>query len=604
MMNKIADLLYMMRIMSKAKGLKKKFRNQPRCSLGLYIEEIASEQPNKLMLIFEGKEVTWGEFNGLANQLAHLFRKQGVKQHDCVALFMTNRIEYLACVVAASKLGAVAGLLNNNVRGPILFRCIQSISPSILVVGEELISSYKTIDDDLLQQYPELDIIQVNDDAIVDEQNAVGSIVFNAHDNAFATSNPEGSCPGRINEPSCYIFTSGTTGLPKAALFQTRRVRGAVEGFGRLAMGMQPSDRIYLTLPLYHATGLIISLGCLIAGKCSIVLRRKFSVSEFWPDVVKYQANSFVYIGEICRYLANNSFAESELNNPVTKCIGNGLRPDVWHSFKNRFGIKKIIEFYASSEGNSAFLNAFNKDCTIGFCTVPFELVKYDVRNDAIVRDNEGLCIPVDQGEPGLAVIEINEDAQFLGYTDKKENRKKIIKGVKALDDSYFSTGDLLKEVDVGFTFGLKHLQFVDRLGDTYRWKGENISTTEVSDVMGGFDNVADACVFGVELPKTDGQAGMLVVELIDKESEFDSQAFSHYLSSILPHYSWPVFVRIIDKMPTTSTFKHIKLSLRQQAFHLERCIDPIFFLMPGTQDYHPLDRDFYQKIMSGEVSF
>jgi citronellyl-CoA synthetase len=270
--------------------------------------------------------------------------------------------------------------------------------------------------------------------------------------------------------------------------------------------------------------------------------------------------------------------------------------------FKERFDINRIFEFYGASEGNAGCVNAFNKNKTVGFCAVKHALVKYDVLNDVIVKDSEGQCIKVDKGEPGLMLIKITETAAFDGYADEEASRKKVLSNVFERGDVYFNTGDLLKQVDVGFAFGLPHYQFVDRVGDTYRWKGENVSTNEIGEIINNAEGVQYCNVYGVQLPNTDGRAGMAAIVADGKDLNIN--LVSRHICEKVPSYARPIFLRQIREMDMTGTFKLKKAELRDEAFHLKKHKDPVFVLKPGTESYEPLDESYYSEILAGSAGY
>ena len=363
---------------------------------------------------------------------------------------------------------------------------------------------------------------------------------------------------------------------------------------------------MYNCLPLYHGTGLMIGLTAAFHAGASTVLRRRLSVSAFWEDIRKYDCTCFVYIGEFIRYLMSPPPTSKDKQNNIRAIVGNGLRPDIWLDFKERFGIERIGEFYGASEGNGGFANVFNKDCTVGLGTAPSKIIAYDVANDEIIRDENGLCIEVPRGEPGLLVIEITSKSEFEGYTSKEASEKKILKGVFEEDDAYFNTGDLMKVVDVGFSYGQKHYQFVDRVGDTFRWKSENVSTNEVGEIINQHDDIIFSNVYGVEIPGTDGRAGMAAIVLRENMSanEIDVDSISRHIIDNLSSYARPVFLRLLAELPTTTTHKLQKNDLREQAFHLGKVPDKLFVLRPGDKSYSKLDSDYYDQIMQRDISF
>ena len=315
--------------------------------------------------------------------------------------------------------------------------------------------------------------------------------------------------------------------------------------------------------------------------------------------------NLLIYIGELCRYLMNTPEKPDDADNPLHTMAGNGMRPDIWLPFKERFGIKRVSEFYGASEGNVAFANLLNKDCTVGMTSARVSLVKYDVHADEVVTTADGRCIEVDPGEPGLLLGHINEEAVFEGYTDPAATEKKIMRNVLEEGDAWFNTGDLMRVVDdVGFTLGFDHYQFVDRVGDTFRWKSENVSTNEVGEIVNGYHDIKFSNVYGVEVPGADGRAGMAAVMLADGVSELDLAAFSKYVNDNLPVYARPVFVRVQPDLDVTGTFKMMKGDLKEQAYDLEQVEDPLFVMKPGSSTYEPLDAEFASTIARGEAGF
>jgi citronellyl-CoA synthetase len=308
-----------------------------------------------------------------------------------------------------------------------------------------------------------------------------------------------------------------------------------------------------------------------------------------------------VYIGELCRYLMNTPGQSDDHKNPLKNIVGNGMRPDIWLEFKKRFGIDRVAEFYGASEGNVAFANLLNKDCTIGMTTARVALVAYDVDEDEIIRDENGFCISVPFGEPGLLLGHINEKAVFEGYTDKEATEKKILRDAFEVGDAWFNSGDLLREIDVGYTIGYSHYQFVDRVGDTFRWKSENVSTNEIGEIINGFGQVKFCNVYGVEVPNADGRAGMAA---LTTASNFDPDAFSAYVNEQLPAYARPVFLRVQNDIDVTGTFKMIKGDLRNEGYDLEQIKDTLYVLKPGSTSYELLDLDFADKISQGNAGF
>ena len=559
------------------------------------LEQQAAKQPNNTMLIFEGRSLTWREFNEEANQYAHAFLELGLKKGDTVALMMENRIEFLSVLIGLSKIGVVAGLINHNLSGNPLVHCIKEINAKKVIYGEEVTHVIAEIKPSIAA-----DFIFVGDKKHLESPS--WSIDIAKGVNGFPTGNPEQSSQLRANDLCCYIYTSGTTGLPKASILRHDRWFKAGFGFGKFALRTKKSDRYYLCTPLFHSSALFIGVGSAVVCGASIFLRRKFSASNFLVEAREHKTNTFIYIGELCRYLLHTPVKPDDADNPITKCAGNGLRPDIWQEFKARFGITRVGEFYASTEGNIAFMNCFNNDSTIGFSPAKFSLIKYDVDNDQVVKDRNGYCVKVETGEPGLLVAKINEMLPFEGYTNREASEKKVMRNVFKAGDAYFNSGDLIKRVPVKRSFGMAHYQFVDRVGDTFRWKGENVSTNEVESILNSDAQIKYSNVFGVELPGTNGRAGMAA--LILEKDVIDFEQLSSHINQELPSYARPVFLRILKDMDTTGTFKLLKGDLKKQGYHPDLCPEPIYVKKPGDEEYIALSPEFYAEIIGAKAGY
>ncbi|MEM7366591.1 MAG: AMP-binding protein, partial [Pseudomonadota bacterium] len=330
------------------------------------------------------------------------------------------------------------------------------------------------------------------------------------------------------------------------------------------------------------------------------------SISSFWDDIRRNNCTSFVYIGEFIRYLMSAPASHTDADNPVRTIVGNGLRPDIWHHFKERFNIERIGEFYAASEGNGGFANVFNKDCTVGVSVAPVKLIAYDIANDEIIRGPDGFCHEVAQGEPGLLLIQVTARSQYEGYTNQEASEQKLLRDVFEEGDLYFNSGDLMKTIDVGFAWFRPHYQFVDRIGDTFRWKSENVSTTEVSDIVSQHEDVDFCVVYGVEIPGTDGRAGMAAIVPAEGRTlaNMDLAGLSAHIRMNLPVYAQPIFIRILKELPTTTTHKLQKNRLQEDAFHLDQVLDDLLVLKPSSEQYALLDADFYDQIVARGVRF
>lgn len=570
-------------------------------SLAARLESTAQSYPDHTAVIFEGKTRTWRELNEQANRYAASFQALGLARGDTASLMMENRVEFLSIIIALNKMGITGALINTNLSGKPLAHCISITNSKICIFGEERTQPIAGVREGE-------DLEGLSNYLWVPDKNEAPCPEWAKDLEALAagqrSQNPPDTAQSTLGETALYVFTSGTTGLPKAALLSNRRLLLAASMATTGGLQCDQNDCIYLCLPLYHGTGLIAGAGAAFCSGASIFLRRKFSAGSFLDEVREHGATCFIYIGELCRYLLNTPEQDDDFKNPLGAVMGNGLRPDVWHQFKNRFGISRVVEFYGASEGNLGFANLLNKDCTIGTTMTPHALIKYDIDADEVIRGSDGFCIKVDTGEPGLLLGEISEDAQFEGYTNSEATESKILRDVFEKGDAWFNSGDLLKRIDVGFALGLPHYQFVDRVGDTFRWKSENVSTNEVGEIINAHSQVSMCNVYGVQIPGAEGRAGMAAITVDASKGEPDMDSISAHINSELPSYARPIFLRIQSEIDTTGTFKMVKGELRKQAYHLEMVDEPVFVMKPGSDRYIPLDEEFEAIINAGEAGY
>jgi len=569
-------------------------------SLGLMFQTTAAKFSNKSAIVCGDSELTWGEFNALTNQYAHSLKSQGVKRGDCVAVLIENRTELLCSIFALAKMGATAGMVNTGLTDRPLAHCINIVESTKCLVGQELLAAVTGVKGDLTLQ--DKDYLWVAD-PLISAEAPDWATDFSATVADMPTENLPETDEIVAGEIALYIFTSGTTGLPKPAVIYHRKIMSAAKPYSTVGFHAKPSDRMYICLPLYHATGFLLGIGSCLYSGASMFVRRRFSATQFWPEVQKHQTTLFVYVGELCRYLAMAPECPDEKNNPLKTMLGNGLRPDIWGTFRNRFGVKRITEIYGSSEGNVSFLNILNKESTIGTGSVVVMLVKYDIENDEIVLDENGKVIEVGLGEPGLMLGQIDARYKFDGYKNKEATNDKILTNLKEPGDRWFNTGDLIRMIDVGFAMGMPHYQFVDRVGDTFRWRAENVSTNEVGEILNACEQVEISNVYGVEIPGAEGKAGMAAITLKPGQT-FDAAAFTEYADRELPAFARPVFVRIEDEQDTTGTFKLFKGALKKQAYHLDQVDQPIYVRQPKSAQYDLLDQAFYQQLINGQGGY
>jgi len=382
-------------------------------------------------------------------------------------------------------------------------------------------------------------------------------------------------------------------------VFKHGRWMRSSASFGMIALDMRPDDVVYCTLPLYHATGLCVCWGAAVSGASGFAIRRKFSASQFWNDARKYRATTIGYVGELCRYLVDQPPCADDNRHDVKKMIGNGLRPGAWNEFKTRFAVNHICELYAASDGNIGFTNILNFDNTIGFSLMRWELVAYDHDSGAPIRQANGLMRKVAKGEQGLLLAKIDDKAPLDGYTDPQKTAKVVFQDVFEKGDRYFNTGDLLRNIGFG------HAQFVDRLGDTYRWKGENVSTTEVENILLQHPLISEAVAYGVEIRNTNGRAGMAAITPAESLATLDFSELLAFAREQMPAYAVPLFLRVKVKMETTGTFKYQKTRLKDEGFDPGKTgDDPIYAWLPGTQTYVQVTQQLLTDIHGGKYRY
>lgn len=552
-------------------------------SIGRLLEDTAARHGTQLAVRCQDRRWTYEEFNAWANRCAQAFREAGVRSGDRVSVLMENCAEVLACVAGAVKLGAVATLLNHNLRGDALAHTLRLTDPKLLIVGGECSEAYDSIAE-LAGPLPKL----WNGD------NGPAGVRTLADATANASSaNPPDTQAVLAGQPCFYIFTSGTTGMPKASVMTHYRWLRGMAGIGRMAVRLGPGDTLYCALPLYHNNALTVSWGAVLGTGAALAIGRKFSASRFWDEVRSYDATAFVYIGELCRYLLNRPETPRDRDHRIKTIVGNGLRPDLWEAFQNRFGIPNIAEFYGASEGNLVFVNALGQRRTAGYCPLSFAIVEFDAENERPVRGADGLMRRVAKGGVGLLITEVSEKSPFDGYTDAKATESKLFSDVFAKGDRWFNTGDLVRDQ------GWRHIAFVDRVGDTFRWKGENVATTEVEGMIGQYPGVEHAVVYGVQIPGTDGRAGMAALSLTQP---FDGLALAAFLREKLPAYAVPLFLRLRAEQETTSTFKYSKVELKRQGFDVHQIAEPLYVLADASRGYEPLTPELHARILDGSL--
>jgi citronellyl-CoA synthetase len=566
-----------------------------RLSLGTFLQRNAEEHPDERAILFEDQCYTHRQFNQTVNRYAHHLLSLGVKKGEVIVAFLENRPEILFLIGAVAKIGAIVSLINPHQRGPVLLYSMNLTPSRLLIIGEELVDAFEDVREEL-RLGSDVATYFLADRGL--KPAPEGYLDWQLETKDADSSNPSTTAEIKLRDPFAYLFTSGTTGMPKAAVTLHYRWVLPLHWFGKGMLELGPRDTLYIPLPFYHGTAMYVGWPSAASGGAAVALRRKFSASNFWKDVQKFDATAFVYIGELCRYLMQQPEGPQDRKNSIRKIVGNGLRPDIWRDFKSRFDISEIYEFYGSSEGTMAFANMLNLNQTVGICPLPYTIVKYDVDAGEPIRDENGFLQKVGRGESGLLLGGISSRTPFAGYTDKKATEKKIIRDAFAEGDAWFDTGDLVRDIGFG------HAQFVDRLGDTFRWKGENVSTTEVEAVVDSFEQVSESCVYGVSIPGTEGRAGMASI-IVEKGVEgFDFKALLGALRKGLPSYAVPLFIRLRAEFETTETLKIRKSECKKEGFDPGKVSDPLYVLLPGDSAYVPLTHALYQEIANQTQRF
>ncbi|NWZ94853.1 S27A6 protein, partial [Nesospiza acunhae] len=583
-----ADLIYFLR-RKRSKATVKKWAKNGILSITDLFRQTVEKNPHKPFLIYEGTVYTYQDVDRRSNRVAQAFLHYGnLNKGDTVALLMGNGPEFIHVWFGLAKLGFIVAFLNVNIHSRSLLHCINTCAAKALVIGEDCLGS---IEKEFI-----LNLLENNVVVWLMSASSPFQHVHTLPDKLDKV--PDNPVPSHLRavtdtrNTALHIFTSGSTGedITLAASLALTQC-GAVS-----------QDIIYVTLPLYHISASLLGIsGCIQLG-ATCVLKKKFSARQFWNDCRKYNVTMFLYIGELCRYLCNQPCKEEDRVHEVRIALGNGIRPSVWKEFLMRFGPVKIFEFYGSTEGSLAFLNYTNKIGAVGRAGIfskflhYFELLKYDVWKQELIKDENGRCKKAAIGKPGLLVLQVTEDGPFYGYVGNKEaSEKKFLRNVFVEGDVYLDTGDLLVMDEDGF------LYFTDRVGDTFRWKGENVATLEVAEIIGMMDFVQEVNVYGVSVKNYEGRTGMAAI-VLKHYHNFNGERLYKHVKDFLPSYAQPRFVRIMDVMQITATFKHQKMHLANEGFNPEIISEPLYFMHEPARSYIPLTREIYQKVVSGEI--
>lgn len=560
--------------------------------------ECVKRHPNKVCFICDGEEWTFQQVDDYSNKIAAIFKNHGYRRGDLVGLLLENRPEYVAIWLGLSKLGIIVPLININLRKAALLHSINIAECQALIYGADFVDVVSEVVDSL---DPKFALYRLGD--IPNNKTTK----LNDKDLTALTVDVSSAPPVLQEKPSykdklLYIFTSGTTGLPKAAVITNDRFMFIATGIFMMAE-FKSSDRFYTPMPLYHTAAGAMTVGAAVLHGATVVIRKKFSASAYFPDCIKYNCTVGQYIGEMCRYILAVPPKPEDKKHNIRLIFGNGLRPQIWPEFVERFNIRKVCEFYGATEGNANIVNTDNTVGAIGFVSriipsfYPISILKANSDGEPI-RNAKGLCQTCDPNEPGVFVGKIipnNPSRAFLGYVDQKASEKKIVRDVFKKGDSAFISGDILIADELGY------LYFKDRTGDTFRWKGENVSTSEVEAIISNVVNYKDCIVYGVEIPGLEGKAGMAAI--YDENNMLDMNKLSIDFKEHLAFYAIPRFIRILTKIDLTGTFKLKKKDLMDDGYNPSRTKDKLYYLSEKS-GYQLLTTDIYEQILERKIRF
>jgi fatty-acyl-CoA synthase len=560
--------------------------------LPVVIAEMAALRGDAPAMISSQQTLTYEALIRRANQYARWALDQGLAKGDVVCLLMANRPEYFAAWLGITSAGVGVSLLNTHLVSSSLAHCIRIVSPRHIIASSELASTLR-------------DVLPHLDQPTTTWAHGIETDGLARIDAALARYSADPLETGQrrsttIDDLALYIYTSGTTGLPKAARVTHARLMQWSYWFAGM-MDVEPTDRMYNCLPMYHSVGGVQAVGAMLVAGGSVVVREKFSASQFWDEIVGWDCTLFQYIGELCRYLLQTGPSANEAQHRIRLACGNGLAANIWDSFKDRFGIPQILEFYASTEGNLSLFNVQGKRGAIGhipgYLTHRFSplLVMTDLETGEPLRDEQGLCIPCPVGQCGEALGKLTDDSsnpgrRFEGYTSSVASEKKLLRDGIAHGDLWFRTGDLMRKDEKGYYY------FVDRMGDTFRRKGENVASSEVEEILLRFPGVQHANVYGVTVPGVEGRVGMAALAI---DSELDLAALRKHSIDRLPAYARPAFLRLRTQMNLTGTFKYSKTDLIREGFDPDASKEAVYF--DTGEGFVPVDKDLYQRILAGE---
>jgi citronellyl-CoA synthetase len=560
----------------------------PHQSLGTHIEKQALKRPNKPALFFGKDSWTWDSVNAGCNKYANLFRKLNLRNGDTVSIMMENSPDYLFLTGGINKIQGVNALINIHQRKQALIHAFNISTPEWIIIDRDCLPYVLEIKGELPVKNDRIFVWDVK------KSKDHGFRLLNAEFEDISIENPSSTSNANSRDIAFNIFTSGTTGLPKAVTLSNFKFL-RVSIFGVTSLRLNIDDTIYIPLPLYHGLGLMVGWGGVVWKGASVALRKRFSASEYWKDIKNYNATCTLYIGEIPRYLLNRPESEFIKDSPLRKMVGLGLKKAVWKSFSSRFNVPHIVEYFGSTE-IGGFVNVSGNPGMVGRNIFPgVVIVKVDDVTGEILRDEQNHCILCKPGEIGIALVMVTSDGDFSRYKSKEATEKKLIHNVLEDGDAYFYTGDFLKLHED------RWVSFVERSGDTFRWKGENVSTSEVESIITSYPYVQSSVVYGVGVPLSDGKAGMAAITL-KSPGIFDLKHFSDFLSTSLPGYAIPMFIRIRQNLEVTGTFKLRKVNLQDEGYNPNKVSDPLYLWNSKSKCLEKLTQDIYLTVKNGTM--
>jgi fatty-acyl-CoA synthase len=567
----------------------------PLQTLPILIQDLAVKFGSAPALLAERECLTYAGLAERSNQYARWALRHGIAKGDVVCLIMPNCPEYMAIWLGVTRVAGIVALINTNLTGDSLVHSINLVAPKHIIVAAELLDALAAVATRLPQGVQSW-VHGSGDDGLPRIDHKIERIAGNG------LARSECQLPSVMDQALC-IYTSGTSGLPKAANVSHFRLMQWSHWFAGM-LDTRPDDRMYNCLPMYHSIGGVVATGAMLVSGASVLLRNRFSASRFWDDIVEGNCTLLQYIGELCRYLVNSPPHPREAEHRLRLGCGNGLRRDVWEAFQRRFQIPQILEFYAATEANFSLYNCEGKPGAIGRIPpflahrFPVALVEFDIDTGEPVRNEEGFCIRCPPNRAGEAIGQIfNDDlrlgSRFEGYTDREASQRKVLRSVFVKGDAWFRTGDLMRRDERGYFY------FVDRVGDTFRWKGENVSTSEVAETLLACPGITEAVVYGVIVPGAEGRAGMAAIVV---NQDLDFTAFYRHLAERLPDYARPLFLRIRRELETTATFKPKKQDLSHEGYNPAGIADAVYFYDRPRKAFVKLDARLYERIETGAL--